>query len=108
MQALRDDLYRPWFVGDKGDWGFEIIDGHYKDVVVQVEDIQFSKKVENSIDFSYHIVHKPETLEEELEAEGKVSEMFVNTIELIISDILREAVKIYEETRDNDSKESGS
>ena len=40
MRVLRNELYRPWFVGEQT-WGFEIIDGEFKDVVVQIEKIEF-------------------------------------------------------------------
>lgn len=100
---LRNDLYRPWFVGDK-DWGFEIIDGEYSDVVVQIEAIEFSKEREGSVDLNFHIVRKPEDLQE-LDSSDP---MFNKTVELIINDILREAVDYHEQTRSNDSSESGS
>jgi hypothetical protein len=100
---LRNDLYRPWFVGEK-DWGFEIIDGEYTDVVVQIEAIEFSKENEGSVDLNYHLIRKPEHLQE-LDSSD---EMFNKTVEIIINDILREAVNSYEQTRGNDSSESGS
>jgi hypothetical protein len=100
---LRNDLYRPWFVGEK-DWGFEIIDGEYTDVVVQIEAIEFSKENEGSVDLNYHLVRKPEHLQELSSSD----EMFNKTVEIIINDILREAVDSYEQIRSNDSQESSS
>ena len=37
---LRNELFKPWFVGEK-DWGFEIIDGEYKGVTVQIEKLDW-------------------------------------------------------------------
>lgn len=101
MQMLRNDLYQPWFVGDK-DWGFEIIDGEYSGVVVQVESIEFSKKDDGTVDLDFHVVKQPESLQE-LDIK---SDLFTQTVELIINDILKEAIDHYEQARDNDSQES--
>lgn len=98
---LRNDLYQPWFVGDK-DWGFEIIDGEYSGVVVQVESIEFSKKDDGTVDLDFHVVKQPESLQE-LDIK---SDLFTQTVELIINDILKEAIDHYEQARDNDSQES--
>ena len=101
MQMLRNDLYQPWFVGDK-DWGFQIIDGEYSGVVVQVESIEFSKKDDGTVDLDFHVIKQPESLQE-LDIK---SDLFTQTVELIINDILKEAIDHYEQARDNDSQES--
>lgn len=101
MQMLRNDLYQPWFVGDK-DWGFQIIDGEYSGVVVQVESIEFSKKDDGTVDLDFHVIKQPESLQE-LDIK---SDLFTQTVELIINDILKEAIEHYEQARDNDSQES--
>lgn len=98
---LRNDLYQPWFVGDK-DWGFQIIDGEYSGVVVQVESIEFSKKDDGTVDLDFHVIKQPESLQE-LDIK---SDLFTQTVELIINDILKEAIDHYEQARDNDSQES--
>ena len=37
---LRNDLYKPWFASEN-DWGFEIIDGQFSGVIVQIEKVEF-------------------------------------------------------------------
>lgn len=98
---LRNDLYQPWFVGDN-DWGFQIMDGEYSGVVVQVESIEFSKKDDGTVDLDFHVIKQPESLQE-LDIK---SDLFTQTVELIINDILKEAIDHYEQARDNDSQES--
>lgn len=99
---LRNDLYRPWFL-DKEKWGFEIISGDFKDVVVQLEKLEFNETAEGNLDVEYHVVHKPEILSEE-EIKG---ELFKTTFELIVNDIVREAIETLEDDklRDNNTKE---
>lgn len=101
MQVLRNDLYKPWFAGEK-DWGFEIIDGEFSGVIVQVESLEFSDKNDSSVDLNFHVIMKPENMEE-ISVKG---DLFNNTVELIINDILKEAIDHYEQTRSNDSQES--
>ena len=100
MQMLRNDLYRPWFAGEK-DWGFEIIDGEYSGVVVQVESIEFSKKDDGTVDLDFHVIKQPESLQE-LDIKG---DLFTKTVELIINDILKEAIDSYEQARNNNTEE---
>jgi hypothetical protein len=94
---LRNDLYRPWFVGE--DWGFEFISGDFKDLAIQIEDMKFE---EQGLDFKYHIVNQPELI---TEADTK-SDAFGSLIEIVINDILNEALENYDKTGNNDSKES--
>ncbi len=103
MQMLRNELYKPWFVGEK-DWGFEIVDGEYSGVVVQVESIEFSKKDDGSVDLDYHVIRQPEDTRD-LDLKG---DLFTKTVEIIINDILKEAVDHYEQTRNNHPEEPGS
>lgn len=100
---LRNDLYRPWFVGEK-DWGFEFISGEFNGVVVQVEGLEFSDKNDGSVDLNFHVVMKPEHLSE-MEVKG---ELFNQTIEVVINDILKEALDHYEQTGSNNTEESSS
>lgn len=100
---LRGDLYRPWFAGQK-DWGFEFISGEFNGVIVQVESLEFSEKGDSSVDLDFHVVMKPEHMSE-MEVKG---ELFNQTIELVINDILKEAIDHYEQARNNDPEESGS
>lgn len=103
MQALRNDLYRPWFVGEK-DWGIEFIDGEFSGVVIQFEKLEFSQKEEGNLEVEYHIIKQPEGMGLK---EDNSNQLFSTAIELVINDILREAIENYEQTRNNDSKESG-
>ena len=103
MQMLRDDLYRPWFANDQ-DWGFEIIDGEYSGVTIQVEEIAFSEEEDTGVKLNFHVISKPETFNDD-EVE---SDLFNSTVELIINDILREAINFYEQDRTDDTSESSS
>ena len=103
MQMLRDDLYRPWFANEQ-DWGFEIIDGEYSGVTIQVEEIAFSEEEDTGVKLNFHVISKPETFSDD-EVE---SDLFNSTVELIINDILREAINFYEQDRTDDTSESSS
>ncbi len=100
---LRNDLFKPWFVGEK-DWGFEIIDGEFRNVTVQIEKLDWPDEGNNELALDYHVVHKPELITDE----DIKSDTFKAVIEVIINDILREAIDDLKQTRDNDSKESGT
>ena len=99
---LRNELFKPWFVGE--DWGFEIIDGEFKDVTLQITKFEFKESNDGNVDLEYHVVRKPEILTEE---DLKKPE-FQAVVEVIINDILKEAIDHYEQTRNDDSKEPGS
>lgn len=89
MRVLRNELYRPWFVGEQT-WGFEIIDGEFKDVVVQIEKIEFAEEQTSGDNMSvdYHIVFKPSIVEKE-DIEGPIFKEIFSTI---VTDIISEAV----------------
>ena len=99
---LRNELFKPWFVGEK-DWGFEIIDGEFNGVTVQIEKLDFPDEGSEQLALDYHIVHKPELITDE----AIKSDMVKAVIEVIINDILREAINDHKQAGDNDSKESG-
>ena len=103
MKMLRNDLFKPWFVGEK-DWGFEIIDGEYKDVTVQIEKLDWPDEGKGELALEYHVVHKPEIITDE----DIKSDKFKVIIEVIINDILKEAINDLKQTGDNDSTESGT
>ena len=94
---LRNELYRPWFEGNTN-WGVEITSGDFKDVVIQIEKMEFSDEP-NNVELVYHVISKPEILEEELSK----NPVFESTIELIINDILKEAIEIHEQNRNSNS-----
>ena len=97
---LRNDLFKPWFVGN--DWGFEIIDGEFSGVTIQIEKLDLPNEEVNELALDYHVVHKPELVTDD---EIK-SDKFKAVIEVIINDILREAIDELKQTGNNDSKES--
>ena len=99
---LRNELYRPWFANEK-DWGVEIIDGAYNKVIVQIEKVEFPNE-SNELRLDYHIVHKPM----DLTVEDMSNDIFKSVIELIINDILKEAINDHKQAGDNDSTESGT
>lgn len=99
---LRNELYQPWFVGNK-DWGFEIIDGEYRGVVVQIQKLDFPNESSNELALDYHVITQPES-----PSVDASSDTFKAVIELIVNDILREAIDGFKQARDNDSKESGT
>lgn len=106
---LRNDLYRPWFL-ENDKWGFEIISGDYQGVVIQIEKIAFKddngNPEEPNLDVEYNIINKPELLKDE----DLKTEMFKSTFEMIVSDIITEAIQNFENAKDrnDDPKESDS
>ena len=100
---LRNDLFKPWFVGEK-DWGFEIIDGEFRNVTVQIEKLDWPNEDSSELALDYHIVHKPELITDE----DIKSDTFKAVVEVIINDILREAIDELKQTGNNDSTESGT
>ena len=96
---LRNDLYRPWFEGEKN-WGIEIISGDFQDVVIQIEKMEFADEPGN-VELVYHVISKPDILEEELSK----NTVFESTVELIVNDILKEAIEIHkdEQNRNNNT-----
>ncbi len=98
--VLRNELYKPWFVGET-DWGFEIVDGEFKDVCIQIEKIDMGEGDANDLKLDYHTIRKPELITDE-DLKGQ---KFQSTIELIINDILKEAIYHYEQTRDDNTSE---
>ena len=99
---LRNDLFKPWFVGN--DWGFEIIDGEFNGVTIQIQKLELPNEETNELALDYHVVHKPELITDE-DIKG---DKFKAVVEVIINDILREAINDVKQTRDNDSKESST
>jgi hypothetical protein len=104
MQMLRNELFRPWFVNEK-DWGIEIVDGEFSGVSIQIESLEFEESSDGNVKLDYHTVHRPENISEE----DLKSDMFKAVIELILNDVIREAIEIYEQqTRNNNSTEPSS
>lgn len=98
---LRNDLYKPWFVDDK--WGFEILTGEFQEVVVEIENLEFANNEDGNLDVNYHVINKPSLLTDS-DVKG---DLFKSTFELIINDIVREAIEtINEDNRNNDTEQS--
>ena len=90
---LREDLYTPWFA-DK-DWGFKFISGEYLDVVVQIAEVKLPEDSGGEASVDYHVISRPEHITEE----DIQTDMFKSTFELVINDILKEAIDIYENNK---------
>lgn len=90
---LREDLYTPWFA-DK-EWGFEFISGEYLGVVVQVAEVKLPEDSGGEASVDYHVVSRPDHITEE----DVQTDMFKSTFELVINDILKEAIDSYENSK---------
>ena len=104
---LRNELYIPWF--NNSDWGFEVIDGEFSGVVVQVTKLEIKDETnedDSNLAVDYHIINKPEIVSEE----SVKSDLFEALFQTVITDIVKEAVEAYDNdnNRNNDSKESDS
>jgi hypothetical protein len=102
---LRNELYTPWF--NNSDWGFEVIDGEFSGVVVQVTELKLKEETDeddSNLSVNYHIISKPEIITEE----QVKSDLFNALFQTIITDIVKEAVEAYDSdnNRNNNSKES--
>lgn len=94
---LRGDLYNPFF--ENNDWGFEILSGDFQGVVVQIENLKFPREDDPQIDIDFHVIHKPELLSND-DIKGP---MFNAVFETIVNDIVREAIEIHNENRNNNT-----
>ena len=99
---VRKDLFKPWFVGN--DWGFEIIDGEFNGVTVQIVKLDWPDEGSNELALDYHVVHKPELITDE----DIKSDTFKAVVEVIINDILREAINELKQAGNNGSTEPGT
>lgn len=100
---LRNDLYKPWFASEK-DWGFEIIDGQFSGVIVQIERVEFVETEDGNLEAEYHIVSKPEIISDN----DIKSDLFEAIFQNIIVDIIKEAVEEHEQNRNNNTEKSSS
>ena len=102
MQSiLRDDLYTPWFV-EHDKWGFEVLRGDYLGVVVQLDELTVDKITQENngttaIDLGYHVIEKPEIMEDH----ETTSVKFQKVMDVIVNDILKEAVSTHREHEQN-------
>jgi len=110
---LRNEIYKPWFI-DEEKWGFEIIHGHpFKGVVVQLKYIQSDdlnlneheivNSDKTSLGVEYYIISKPDHVTDE----QLKSHEFRTTFDVIVNDILKEALTI-DDNRNNNTQKSSS
>lgn len=89
-------LYRPWAV-DNVHWGVEIVEGKFKESVIQIEQVEFDEVDSGSLKVDYHTIHIPDGLLKE----DYDSTEFVDIMQLVISDILSRAIEDYKENNGN-------
>ena len=99
---LRNELYKPWFAGDEKVWGFEILEGEFKDTVIQIDKLEIAESEEGNMNVEYNVINKPEVVSDD-DIKG---ELFKTVFTTIIEDIIREAVKTYEQDRNDNPEES--
>lgn len=98
---LRNELYKPWFTGENV-WGFEILEGEFKDTVIQIDRMVIADSEEGNMNVDYNVINKPEVVS----VEDMNGELFKTVFTTIIEDIIREAVQTYEQDRNNNPEES--
>ena len=90
------NMYRPWAVDD-GQWGIEITQGRFEGAVIQIEKVDFDETKEGEMQVDYHIINLPEgMLKEEMESRD-----FIDIMQLVMSDILAQAIENYKEENGN-------
>ena len=110
---LRNKLYKPWFV-DEEKWGFEILRGDpFEGVIVQLKYVQSDdinlneheiiNSDKTSLGVEYYVISKPKHLSDE----QLKSHQFRTTFDMIVNDILKEALQV-DDNRDNNTEESSS
>ena len=110
---LRNKLYKPWFV-DEEKWGFEILRGDpFEGVIVQLKYIQSDdinlneheiiNSDKTSLGVEYYVISKPKHLSDE----QLKSHQFRTTFDMIVNDILKEALQV-DDNRNNNTQESSS
>jgi hypothetical protein len=89
-------LYRPWAV-DNTHWGIEIIEGKFAGSVIQIESVEFDEVDEGSLKVDYHNISIPDGILKE----DYTSSEFVDTMQLIISDVVSKALEEFKESNGN-------
>ena len=79
----------------------EIISGEFKDVIIQIMKLELSESESGNAELEFETLSKPESLDIN-------SDLLNPVIELIINDILKEAIEIFEneKNRNNDTEKS--
>lgn len=91
-----NEIYRPWAV-DNAHWGIEIVEGKFKDSVIQIESVEFDEVEDGSLKVDYHSINIPDGLVKE----DYDSAEFVDIMQLVISDIIAKAIEIHKEDNGN-------
>lgn len=90
---LRDDLYKTWHKSTEI-WGVEILTGDYQGLVVHIKELDL-KEDTNELTVDYNILYKPDVIDQ-ADVEN-TSEKFSAFFNLVINDIVQEAISIYEQ-----------
>lgn len=90
------NLYAPWSV-DNAHWGIEIVEGKFKDSVIQIENVEFDEQDTSSLKVDYHTINMPETLVKE----DYNTQEFYDIMQLVLSDIISKAVEEHRQSNDN-------
>jgi hypothetical protein len=88
---MHNSLYKVWTKDIKGEnhWGFEILQGKFKNTIVEVSDLKFDEKDEGLVQADFHFINVPDTMM----AEDLKTPEFDIVIEDVICDILQCAVE---------------
>lgn len=89
-------LYSPWAV-DNSRWGIEIVEGKYRETVIQIENVEFDETEGNSLKVDYHTINMPDGLIKE----DYDTQEFIDIMQVIISDIILTAMNEYKGSDDN-------
>lgn len=96
--------FKPYF-GGEDKWGFEIMDGIYKDTVVQIMKLDFVENGDGNCQLEFHVIKRSDSLQEE----AYKTEDFNQAIQSIITEIIRLAIdnaeKEKNEVRDDNPPE---
>ena len=89
-------MFSPWAANDR--WGVEITQGLHQGVVVQIESMELDPVNKGQVLMDYHVIFTPAHL---MEADVQ-GEAFQATMNEVINQLLMDAVREYEQNRNND------
>ena len=87
------EYYIPWAV--ENNWGIEITQGKFEGSVIQIETLDFAEEETGQLQVDFHTINIPDGI---LKEDYETSE-FTDMMQLIISDIIAEAIRIHEEEK---------
>lgn len=90
------DMYSAWAV-DNAHWGIEIIQGKFKESVIQIENVEFDDNDSKTLKVDYHTINIPS----DLVKEDYNTHEFYDMMQLILSDIISKAVEEHRQANDN-------